>query len=82
MRNRKIISIFLLLVALMFSPISMNDIFADLPPDPGTGGPGTGDIPVGGGSPIGGGLVLLISLGMTYGFKKIYEGNNREDQLT
>ena len=56
----------------MFSPVSMNDILADQPPDPGTGGPGTGDIPVGGGSPLDGGLVLLISLGLTYGFKKIY----------
>lgn len=78
MRNRKIISIFLLVVALMFSPASMNDILADQPPDPGTGGPGTGDIPVGGGSPIGGGLVLLISLGVAYGFKKVYSGKFRE----
>ncbi len=31
---------------------------ADQPPDPGTGGPGTGDIPVGG-SPIDGGLTYF-----------------------
>lgn len=78
MRNRKLISIFLLFVALMFSPIAMNDICADQPPDPGTGGPGTGDIPVGGGSPIDGGLVLLISLGVTYGFKKLYSNTHKE----
>ena len=52
-------------------------IFADQPPDPGTGGPGTGDIPVGGGSPIGGGLLLLLSLGVAYGSKKFYELRNR-----
>lgn len=78
MRIRKIISTSLLLIALMLSPFSINDVFADQPPDPGTGGPGTGDIPVGGGSPIDGGLVLLISLGITYGFKKIYKGRTLE----
>lgn len=79
MRIRKIISIYLLLVSLMFSPFLMNDLLADQPPDPGTGGPGTGDIPVGGGSPIGGGLVILISLGVAYGFKKVYSGKFREE---
>ena len=46
--------------------------FADLPPDPGGGGPGSGDKPVGGGSPIGGGLIILASLGAAYGAKKVY----------
>lgn len=53
------------------------NIFADLPPDPGTGGPGTGDIPVGGGSPIGGGLFILLSLGIAYGSKKLFELRNK-----
>ncbi len=46
---------------------------ADQPPDPGAGGPGSGDLPVGGGSPIGGGLIMLLSLGVAYGIKKVYE---------
>ncbi len=46
---------------------------ADQPPDPGSGGPGSGDLPVGGGSPIGGGLVMLLSFGMAYGIKKVYD---------
>ncbi len=46
---------------------------ADQPPDPGAGGPGSGDLPVGGGSPIGGGLVMLLSFGVAYGLKKVYE---------
>ena len=79
MRIKKIISTLLLLMALLLSPFFINDIFADQPPDPGTGGPGTGDIPVGGGSPLDGGLVLLISLGITYGFKKVYKGRTREE---
>ena len=46
---------------------------ADQPPDPGTGGPGSGDLPVGGGSPIGGGLVMLFTFGIAYGLKKVYD---------
>lgn len=46
---------------------------ADQPPDPGSGGPGSGDLPVGGGSPIGGGLIMLISFGVAYGLKKVYD---------
>ncbi|MCD4732060.1 MAG: hypothetical protein K8R74_15745 [Bacteroidales bacterium] len=79
MRIKIIISTFILLMILMFSPFLINDVFADQPPDPGTGGPGTGDIPVGGGSPIDGGLIVLISLGITYGFKKVYKGRIPEE---
>lgn len=74
MRIKIIITTFLLLMALITSPF-LNDVFADQPPDPGTGGPGNGDIPVGG-SPIDGGLIILISLGITYGFKKVYKGKD------
>ena len=44
---------------------------ADAPPPPGSGPSGT-DPPVGGGTPIGSGIVLLISLGAGYGIKKVY----------
>ena len=74
MRIKIIITTFLLLMALFASPF-LSNVFADQPPDPGTGGPGNGDIPVGG-TPIDGGLVLLISLGITYGVKKVY--NNKD----
>jgi hypothetical protein len=40
----------------------------DQPPDP--GGDPTGD-PVGGGSPIGGGLIMMLLAGLGYGFQKI-----------
>lgn len=56
-------------IILTISFVSM----ADQPPDPGTGGPGSGDLPVGGGSPIGGGLVILLSFGAAYGLKKVYD---------
>jgi hypothetical protein len=76
MQIHKNFSVILFCIVLLFGLIFSVDIFADLPPDPGTGGPGTGDIPVGGGSPIDGGLILLISLGITYGVKKVFGRNN------
>ncbi len=56
---------------------SVQNIYADAPPDPG-GGPGSGDQPVGGGAPLGGGLIMLISMGVAYGFKKVYGNQTKE----
>ena len=42
-----------------------------LPYDPGIGG-GQGVNPVGGGAPIGGGLLIMLSLAIGYGTMKIY----------
>jgi hypothetical protein len=78
MRIKIIITTFLIFTLLLFNPF-VNTALSDLPPDPGTGGPGTGDIPVGGGSPLEGGLILLISLGVTYGFKKLYSGRKEKE---
>ncbi len=47
-------------------------VLGDLPPDPGTGGPGTGGVPVGGGSPVGGGLVTMLILGSAYFVRKTF----------
>lgn len=41
------------------------------PPEPYSSGTGTN--PVGGGAPIGGGLLILLSLALGYGSKKIYD---------
>lgn len=68
-------NIFVLTLLICFTLVTTT-IFADLPPDPGTGGPGNGDIPVGG-SPIGGGLIILIMLGAAYGSKKFLEIRER-----
>lgn len=40
-----------------------------MPWDPGVGG-GTGGAPVGGGAPIGEGIILLMAMGIGYGVKK------------
>ncbi len=49
------------------------NILAQSPPHPGEGGPGTGDVTVGGGSPLGGGLLIMLFLGVGYGMRKLYE---------
>jgi hypothetical protein len=41
------------------------------PPEPYSNGQGVN--PVGGGAPIGGGLLILLSLAIGYGSKKIYD---------
>jgi hypothetical protein len=62
--------------AMLIGAISFcNNIYADQPPDP--GGDPTGD-PVGGGSPIGSGLVILLSLGAVYGSKKLVDSKKSD----
>jgi len=70
---KKVIRNILVVTFLICFTFVATTIFADQPPDPGTGGPGTGDIPVGGGSSIGGGLIMLLMLGAAYGSKKFFE---------
>jgi len=69
---RKAIRNFVVLIFLMSTPLFVTNVFADAPPDPG-GGPGTGDPPVGGGAPLGSGLIILLSLASGYGARKIYK---------
>lgn len=64
MKKITTVIIFTLVLMLIFTLPS----FADTPPDPGGGGP-TGD-PVGGGTPIGGGLIILALSSLVYGFRK------------
>ena len=60
--------LFRLLVAIsIFCLVSLSS-FADLPPDPGSGP--TGD-PVGGGAPLGGGLIISMTMAALYGTRKI-----------
>ncbi|RLD62297.1 MAG: hypothetical protein DRJ05_00750 [Bacteroidetes bacterium] len=70
---KKIIRSIIVVIFLLATPIFMSNSFADAPPDPGGGGPGTGDLPVGGGAPIGGGLIIMLALGAAYGSKKTFD---------
>ncbi len=48
------------------------------PGDP--GGDPTGEPPIGGGAPIGGGTLILLALGAAYGGKKVYALQKEEGQ--
>jgi hypothetical protein len=65
---KKLLLLSALLISLAFAS---NSVFADPPGPPGPGGPpgGGGGVPVG--SPIDGGLTLLLALGMGYGGYKL-----------
>lgn len=67
------------LIGLLFAMfIYVCSLTAQVPPHPNEGGgPGSGDLPVGGGASIGGGLLILLSLAAGYGSKKIYEFRKR-----
>jgi hypothetical protein len=67
----------LVLIIAVFLVVPLTTVFADAPPDPGSGGPGGGDQPVGGGAPIGGGLIILMALGAGYGTKKVFDARNK-----
>ena len=51
--------------------------FADDPPPPPTHGE-VGDIPAGGGAPVGEGLLILSVLGAAYGTKKWYSNHKQK----
>lgn len=74
---KKVIVFSITLLMFICAPLLMNNVFADLPPDPGSGGPGEGDKPVGGGSPIGGGLIIMAAMAAGYGSKKLYDARKR-----
>jgi len=73
---KKIIRSIIALAFVFTISLSMNNVFADTPPNPG-GGPGGGDKPVGGGAPIGGGLFIMLALSGIYGGKKVYNAKKR-----
>lgn len=63
-----------LLSLIIFMFLTMGTLFAQMPPHPnGGGGPGSGNTPVGGAASIGGGILILISLAVGYGARKIYD---------
>lgn len=68
---KKLTTFILACATALFLLLSSSVIMADEPPNPG-GGPGSGDLPVGGASPVGSGLVILMTLGSAYLARKVY----------
>lgn len=72
---KKILKFVPLFITTILIFLALN-IYADGPPDP---PPHGGDKPpVGGGAPIGSGLVVLLVLGSAYGVKKFYDYKKKE----
>ncbi len=69
---KKIIIILISSFLLLVTPVFINSVFADAPPDPG-GDPNTGGGTPVGGTPVGSGIAILLSLGTAYGMKKVYQ---------
>ena len=63
-----------LVIAMVFSNFNAN---AQAPNPPGQHGQ-SGDKAPGGGAPIGGGLLILLSLGAGYGAKKLYDRKKKK----
>jgi len=76
---KKVILNLILVGLLIIVPVIMVSASAPPPPPP-PGGPGTGELPIGGSAPIGSGLVMLISMGLAYGAKKLYNARKRIEE--
>jgi len=70
---KKIISTIIVVSMLLFPLFTIADTH---PGDPGS--EPSGETPIGGGAPIGGGTFILIALGAAYGGKKVYDINKEE----
>jgi len=70
----------IMLAALLMAGLCITDsASAQPPPPPPTGGTGSSqDQPIGGTAPIGGGLILLLSMGAGYAIKKFYSNENAQ----
>lgn len=63
----------LLIAGIFFLFLSIGVMAQGPPNPPGGSHGGSGDAGPGGGAPIGGGLLILLSLGAAYGGKKLYD---------
>ncbi len=73
---KKIIGLAILI--LFFAPLTQ--VLAQGGPPPPPPGDTTGDTPIGGAAPIGTGLVILSTLGLAYGGKKVYDARQKLEE--
>ena len=60
-------------IAIIAVGASFNTAFSQPPPPNQSNGSSTGGAPIGGSSPIGSGMLLLITMAAGYGVKKVYD---------
>jgi hypothetical protein len=68
-----------LIITGLFIVVPVIMVTASAPPPPPPGGPG-GGTPIGGPAPIGSGIVMLLSMGVAYGAKKIYDARKKLEE--
>lgn len=61
----------------VFAAISSFALFTQTPPPPPDNPSNGGNDPVGGGAPVGSGIVILITMSAGYGAKKMYDFMNK-----
>ena len=71
---KKAIKTLVLTASIMAAPMFL--MSQPLPYDTNIGG-GEGANPVGGGAPIGGGLIIMLALAAGYGTKKVYDARKK-----
>ncbi len=69
---KKNIKILITIMLILVSLVNSHMLFSQVPDPPGNHG-NNNNVPAGGGAPIGSGLVILLSLGVAYGGKKLYK---------
>ena len=69
----------LIILLLLLFTIPSITTYADPPTGPGGNPEGSSDPPLGGGAPIGSGLIILLGLGTCYGGYKGFIFNNEKD---
>ena len=69
--NMKTIKKIFVLAALFLFFVPLTQVMSQPPPPP--GGAGSGDSPVGGNAPIGGGTLILLGMAIAYGGRKLYK---------
>ncbi|NQU33518.1 MAG: hypothetical protein HQ521_09810 [Bacteroidetes bacterium] len=74
---KKNIKIYLVAI-LLFVGLSHSEFIYSQVPDPPSGHGSSSNESPGGGAPIGGGLFILVSLGIAYGGKKMYDIRKEE----
>ena len=73
---KKVILNLVLVGLFIIAPVIMVSASSPPPPPPGPGG----SEPIGGAAPVGSGIALLISMGVAYGAKKIYNARKRLEE--
>jgi hypothetical protein len=73
MKNKEVFILLLFILVLL----PLGSLMAAPPPPPPPPGPSSGHVFIGG-SPIGSGLVLLVSLALGYGLRKYYNARKRK----